>query len=199
MPNCEQKYFKYLATNSSISLGIKYTSDLYRPWGALNSSKKTKKYNPRYFWANTSMIVRLVAHKKCTCAYLSMLVPECTLWWIPQRMERMSKRDWLVDLQLVRPSFSRLARWYDQPEKWFIFLYLYSSLSYHFCSISSMYVQTCFIVYSPGFGLFPKSNLVFSRTLHPLLCWNDPCYKQYNHFSFYPCAHGSPRICYRLP
>ena len=121
MPNCEQKYFKYLATNSSISLGIKYTSDLYRPWGALNSSKKTKKYNPRYFWANTSMIVRLGAHKKCTCAYLSMLVPECTLWWIPQRMERMSKRDWLVDLQLVKPSFSRLARWYDQPEKWFIF------------------------------------------------------------------------------
>ena len=145
MPNCDQKYFKYLATNSSISLGIKYTSDLYRPWGALNSSKKQK--NPRYFWANTSMIVRLGAHKKCTCAYLSMLVPECTLWWIPQRMERMSKRDWLVDLQLVRPSFSRLARWYDQPEKWFIFLYLYSSLSYHFRSLSSMYVQACFIVY----------------------------------------------------
>ena len=72
-------------------------------------------------------------HTKSTrCAYLSMLVPECRLWWILQRMERMSKRDWLVDLQLVRPSFSRLARWYDQPEKWFIFLYLCSSLSYHF-------------------------------------------------------------------
>ena len=29
----------YLATNSSINFGIKYTSDLYRPAGALNSSE----------------------------------------------------------------------------------------------------------------------------------------------------------------